>query len=180
MKYILVNFFFVNSKPPDQTGIEELKNKIAEVAYHLKSVRERVPKKWQTVWEKLKNTKQTYLPYSEVITICKDVGLETDQAELFLETSHILGRLIHYHNDPTLKDIVILKPDWLAKAISFVLDDQETRTNKGLIEFERLRNLWQNPPYKDENKNPEPGYPESLHPIFLRLIERFEALLDSR
>lgn len=164
----------MNSKPPNQTGIKELKNKIAEVAYHLKSVRERVPKKWQTVWEKLENTNQAYLPYSEVITICKDVGLETDQTELFLETSHILGRLIHYHNDSTLKDIVILKPDWLAKAISFVLDDQETRTNKGLIELERLRNLWQNPPYKDENKNPEPGYPENLHPIFLRLMERFD------
>jgi hypothetical protein len=171
---ILVDFFFVNSKPPDQTGIEDLKNKIAEVAYNLKGVREKVPKKWETVWEKLKDTKQAYLPYSEVITICKDVGLEIDQTELFLETSHILGRLIHYHNDPTLKDIVILKPDWLAKAISFVLDDQETRTNKGLIEFERLRNLWQNPPYKDENGDPEPGYSESLHPIFLRLMERFD------
>ena len=171
---ILVNFFFVNSKPPDQTGIEELKNKIAEVAYNLKSVREKVPKKWQTVWEKLKNTNQAYLPYSEVIAICKDVGLEIDQTELFLETSHILGRLIHYHNDPTLKDIVILKPDWLAKAISFVLDDHETRKNKGLIEFERLRDLWLNPPYKDENGDPEQGYAENLHPIFLRLMERFD------
>ena len=164
----------MNSKPPDQTGIEELKNKIAEVAYNLKSVREKVPKKWQTVWKNLNNTNQPYLPYTEVITICKDVGLEIDQTELFLETSHILGRLIHYHNDPTLKDIVILKPDWLAKAISFVLDDHETRTNKGLIEFERLRKLWQNPPYIDENGNPEPGYPNYLHPIFLRLMERFD------
>jgi internalin A len=171
---ILINFFFVNSKPPDQTGIEELKNKIAEVAYHLKGVREKVPKKWETAWAKLENTNQAYLPYLEVITICKDVGLEIDQTELFLETSHILGRLIHYHNDPTLKDIVLLKPDWLAKAISFVLDDQETRRNKGLITFERLRNLWQNPPYEDKNGNPEPGYPENLHPIFLRLMERFD------
>ena len=171
---ILIGFFFVNSKPPDQTGIEELKNKIAEVAYNLKSVREKVPKKWQTVWKNLNNTNQPYLPYTEVITICKDVGLEIDQTELFLEISHILGRLIHYHNDPTLKDIVILKPDWLAKAISFVLDDHETRTNKGLIEFERLRKLWQNPPYQDENGDPEPGYPEGLHPIFLRLMERFD------
>jgi hypothetical protein len=171
---ILVNFFFVNSKPPDQTGIEELKNKIAEVAYNLKSVREKVPKKWEIAWENLNKTNQAYLPYTEVITICKDVGLEIDQTELFLETSHILGRLIHYHNDSTLKDIVILKPDWLAKAISFVLDDQETRKNKGLIEFERLRDLWLNPPYKDEKGNPEPGYPESLHLIFLRLMERFD------
>jgi len=171
---LLVDFFFVNSKPPDQTGIEELKNKIAEVAYNLKSVREKVPKKWQIAWEKLKNTNQAYLPYAEVIAICKRFGLEADQAELFLETSHILGRLIHYHNDPTLKDIVILKPDWLAKAISFVLDDHETRKNKGLITFELLRSLWLNPPHKDENGDPEPGYPESLHPIFLRLMERFD------
>ncbi|MFM7572096.1 MAG: COR domain-containing protein [Snowella sp.] len=170
----LIGFFFVNSKPDENSGITELKHKIAEVAYQLPEMGRTVPTKWQKVREELKNLEQAYLPYQDVIDICETAGMEQEQAKLFLKISHILGHLIYYEIDPTLGDIVILKPDWLAKAISFVLDDHETRISKGLIEFERLSNLWQHPPHKDEKGNPESGYPESLHPIFLRLMERFD------
>ncbi|MEM9151898.1 MAG: COR domain-containing protein, partial [Cyanobacteria bacterium P01_F01_bin.3] len=75
-------------------------------------------------------------------------------------------------------EIMILKPDWLAKAISFVLDDQTTRQRNGLVSHERLTELWNNPPYDYEI-----GYPEELHPLFRRLMERFDisyqVVLDS-
>jgi hypothetical protein len=80
-----------------------------------------------------------------------------------------LGHIIHYHYDPILRDIVILKPDWLAKAISFVLDDETTRRRNGLVDFEHLGELWSNPPFPGED-----GYPKELHPIFLKLMERFD------
>ena len=170
----LVDFLFVNSKPEEETGIEALKNKIAEVAYHLPGMGEKVPKKWETVWETLENKNQAYLPYGEVITIYQKAGLESDRAEAFLEASHRLGRLIHYHNDPTLRDIVILKPDWLAKAISFILDDEITKNNQGIITLERLSKIWKNPAKNNDQRQPEKGYPDNLHPIFLRLMERFD------
>ena len=44
-----------------------------------------------------------------------------------LRICHRVGDLIHYEHDPALHDIVVLKPDWLATAISFVLDDKQTR-----------------------------------------------------
>jgi hypothetical protein len=47
--------------------------------------------------------------------------------------SHELGHFIHYLHDPFLRNIVILKPDWLATAISFVLDDAETSSRSILI-----------------------------------------------
>ena len=53
----------------------------------------------------------------------KDVDL------LFVTIEHRpLGHLIHYAHDPALRYLVVLKPDWLATAISFVLpDEKETR-----------------------------------------------------
>ncbi len=170
----IIDFLFVNSKPEEETGIAELKNKIAEVAYHLPAMGEKVPQKWESVWETLENKERAYLSYREVINICQKANLENEQAELFLETSHRLGRLIHYHNDPTLKDIVILKPDWLAKAISFILDDEITKNNQGIITIERLRQIWKNPPQKNDQGQAETGYPDKLHDIFLRLMERFD------
>jgi C-terminal of Roc, COR, domain len=109
------------------------------------------------------------LPYKDVITICTQQGIDEPQAELFLRISDTLGHLTHYHYDPTLRDIVILKPNWLAKAISFVLDDATTRQRHGLVEFQHLSQLWSHPPFENEE-----GYPPELHPVFLRLMERFD------
>ncbi|ACC84786.1 leucine-rich repeat protein [Nostoc punctiforme] len=172
-KDTVIDFFHVDSKPNQDTtdcaGLAELKDTIARVAASLPEMGRSVPAKWQQVRETLQTSDKAYLPYDDVITICAEQGIDEEQAELFLRISHILGHFIHYHYDPTLRDIVILKPDWLAKAISFVLDDETTRKRNGLVEFKHLSQLWSHPPFAGEE-----GYPPKLHPIFLRLMERFD------
>ncbi|MEG4290864.1 COR domain-containing protein [Microcoleus sp. C2C3] len=172
-KDTVIDFFHVDSKPNQDTtdcaGLAELKDTIARVAASLPEMRRSVPAKWQRVRETLQTSDKAYLPYNDVIAICAKEGIDEEQAELFLRISHILGHFIHYHYDPTLRDIVILKPDWLAKAISFVLDDETTRKRNGLVEFQHLSQLWSHPPFAGEE-----GYPSKLHPIFLRLMERFD------
>jgi len=95
--------------------------------------------------------------------------MDEEEAQLFVTLSHRLGHLIHYAHDPTLRDIVVLKPDWLATAISFVLDDKHTRDAHGLVSFTRLSQLWDDPTREEEFR-----YPPKLHPVFLRLMERFD------
>ena len=168
----VLDFFHVDSKPDAQNscnGVAELKKAIANVAASLPEMGRSVPAKWQRVREIFQTNDRAYLPYDEVIAICTQHGIDKEQAELFLRISHTLGHIIHYHYDSILRDIVILKPDWLAKAISFVLDDQLTRRRNGLVDFEHLSELWRNPPFPGEN-----GYPKELHPIFLKLMERFD------
>jgi len=168
----VLDFFHIDSKPDLQnscTGLAELKAKIASVAASLPEMGRSVPAKWQQVREILQTNDKAYLPYDDVLAICDRHGIDKEQAELFLRISHTLGHFIHYHYDPILRDIVILKPDWLAKAISFVLDDETTRRRNGLVDFEHLGELWSNPPFPGEN-----GYPKELHPIFLKLMERFD------
>ncbi|MEG4996325.1 COR domain-containing protein [Microcoleus sp. B4-D4] len=168
----VLDFFHVDSKPDllnSCTGLAELKQKIASVAASLPEMGRSVPAKWQRVREILQTNDKAYLPYNDVLAICDRHGIDKEQAELFLRISHRLGYLIHYDYDPTLRDIVILKPDWLAKAISFVLDDETTRRRNGLVDFEHLGELWSNPPFPGED-----GYKKELHPIFLKLMERFD------
>ncbi|MEZ2251021.1 COR domain-containing protein [Microcoleus sp.] len=168
----VLGFFHVNSKPDAQNscnGVAELKQKIASVAASLPEMGRSVPAKWQRVREILQTNDKAYLPYDQVIAICTQHGIDEAQAELFLRISHVLGHIIHYHYDSILRNIVILKPNWLAKAISFVLDDELTRRRNGLVDFEHLGELWSNPPFPGEG-----GYPQELHPIFLKLMERFD------
>lgn len=167
------DFFLVDSKPDEKTGertgISELKHAIARVAANLPEMGRKVPARWQQAREGLKQTGAAYLPLERVLEICQEHKMDEEEARLFVTLSHRLGHLIHYEHDPTLRDIVVLQPDWLATAISFVLDDKQTRDAHGLVSFNRLRQLWDDPARKEEDR-----YPPKLHPVFLRLMERFD------
>ncbi|MTJ07413.1 COR domain-containing protein [Anabaena sp. UHCC 0204] len=171
-KDTVVDFFHVDSKPQenttDDTELARLKDTIARIAASLPEVGRSVPAKWQRVREILKTSDQAYLAYNEVIAICAEQGIDEQQAELFIVIYSKSGHFIHYH-DSVLRNIVILKPDWLAKAISFVLDDQMTRKRNGLAAFDHLSQLWSHPPFEGEE-----GYPKELHSVFLGLMKRFD------
>ncbi len=171
-KDTVLDFFHIESKPDkndERCGIEELKLTIARVASSLPKMGRSVPKRWQDVRQVLKQTEDAYLPLKRVLRLCHKHNMDDYEARLFVTISHRLGHLIHYQHDPTLRDMVVLKPDWLATAISYVLDDKETRQNHGLVSTERFSKLW-----NDQTRNAEFRYPDLVHPIFLRLMERFD------
>jgi Leucine-rich repeat (LRR) protein len=171
-KDTVLDFFHVESKPDEngvRRGIEELKQAIARVAASLPEMGRTVPKRWQEAREALQQTSAAYLPLERVLELCHDLKMDDDEARLFVTISHRLGHLIHYEHDPALRDIVVLKPDWLATAMSFVLDDEQTRNSHGLVSFTRLNQLWNDPARAEEFR-----YPPELHPVFLRLMERFD------
>ena len=119
--------FHIESKPDEhgeRHGVEELKCAIARVAATLPEMGRSVPKSFQETWQALQDTGAAYLPLEGVLAICREQAMDDEVARLFVTISHQLGHLIHYQHDPALRDIVVLKPDWLATAISFVLDDE--------------------------------------------------------
>ena len=171
-KDTVIDFFHVESKPDEKgerRGIEELKRAIARVAATLPEVGRSVPKSFQETWQALQDTGAAYLPLERVLAICREHKMDDELARLFVTISHQLGHLIHYEHDPALRDIVVLKPDWLATAISFVLDDEVTRRAHGLVRLSRLSQLWDDPARPADTR-----YPAALHSIFLRLMERFD------
>jgi len=171
-KETVVDFFFVDSKPDangNRKGIAELKENIARVAATLPEVGRSVPKSFADVRAALQARGAPYLPFDEVLAICRAHNMDDEIARLFIIISHRLGHLTHYQHDPQLRDIVILRPDWLATAMSYVLDDEETRNAHGLVKFSRLNHLWDDP-----TRGADSRYPSTLHPIFLRLMERFD------
>jgi Leucine-rich repeat (LRR) protein/GTPase SAR1 family protein len=172
-KDVVINFFLVESKPDEKTqerkGIVDLKQAIARVAASLPEMGRKVPKRWEEARHALKGIAAAYLPLEQVLKVCQDLKMEEEEAKDFVRISHRLGQLIHYEHDPALRGIVILKPDWLSTAISFVLDDKQTRDDRGLVSFARLSQLWNDSERSEENR-----YPVELHPAFIRLMERFD------
>lgn len=71
--------------------------------------------------------------------------------------------MIYYAEDEGLKDIVVLNPEWLTKAISYVLEGDLTRQAGGILDHERLKDIWH---------NRQDGYAPRYRPYFLRLMEK--------
>ncbi|MCA1706205.1 MAG: hypothetical protein LC808_24240, partial [Actinobacteria bacterium] len=80
-----------------------------------------------------------------------------------------MGRIIHYGEDPGLADLVVLRPDWLSRAISYVLEDQVTVDNNGLAAHGHFAELW-----NDHKRPVEERYPPAVHTSLLRLMEQFD------
>ncbi|WP_129778498.1 COR domain-containing protein [Peristeroidobacter soli] len=168
----VLDFFHVENKPDSQRhrrGVPELREAIGRAALELPDVRRVAPLKWRGARQRLLHRGAPYLSVETVRKICRGFAMSDEEIALFLAISHRLGHLIHYEHDLALRDLVILKPDWLATAISFVLDDKVTRDSRGLVSFTRLSQLWNDP------RRPEAvRYAPDLHPLFLRLMERFD------
>ncbi|RYG97641.1 MAG: hypothetical protein EON58_09250, partial [Alphaproteobacteria bacterium] len=167
----IVDFFSVDSKAVEGgcVGVEALKAAIADIAESLPDMERNVPTSWHNARTELKMLDDAYISTEVALGVCEKHQMSAKDANLFLAIEHRIGHLIHYANDSVLRDIVVLKPDWLATAISLVLDDKITREAHGLVSFQRLSSLW-----NDENRVEELRYREDLHPVFLRLMERYD------
>ncbi|MEM7537627.1 MAG: COR domain-containing protein [Chloroflexota bacterium] len=149
---------------------------IAKVAADIPQVGRTVPAGCKRVMDALQARSQhdPYISYSDYEQLCaeQDIGEEDtvpELAALYAAILNELGYCIHYADDSALNNVVILKPDWLSKAISFVLEDAETVRNNGLVTHARLNVLWHDPARPADER-----YPPALHPLFLRLMERFD------
>ncbi|MBV9011064.1 MAG: hypothetical protein JO272_03260 [Pseudonocardiales bacterium] len=150
-----------------QRGIDQLKTEISRVAATLPQMGELMSEKWMAVRSDLQKLDTPQIPYSRFDAICAERGVESDQRSALIGLLHDLGHLIYYGDDDGLRDIVILQPEWLTKAIGYVLEDEATAHAGGVIKHSQLHSIWQNP-------ERDVQYPPQHHAYFLRLMEKFD------
>ena len=127
------------------------------------SVGRSVPASWKRVLDaiRLRSKTDAWIDYEQFQTLCAAQEVDLALAKVYAAILNELGHLIHYSSDPLLKDTVILKPEWLSKAISFVLEDQQAKEQNGLVRHSRLSLLW------NDSDRPGDRYPKRLHQVFI-------------
>ena len=168
----ILGFFHVENKPDKdgkREGFEKLRTAIGKAASKLPHRERKVPLSFKLILTRLKGLQRAYVRHDEVTHLFEDFDLNAREARLMFNTFHQLGHVIYYGRHPELQDydIVILKPDWLSTAISYVLDDANTRKRGGLVRFSDLNALWQDPERDFQ-------YPFELHDVFLGVMEQFK------
>ena len=150
-------------------GIKELRAAIAVQASQLPQMREKISARWVAVRDEITSLAQAepQMSFQDFTALCQRHQVGEEETGTLAALMHDLGQVIHYGTDVGLQDFVVLNPEWLTKAISYVLTDDQTRNSGGVLEHARLREIWQDRP-------DGPGYPARYHRYFLRLMEKFD------
>ena len=150
-------------------GIPELREAIARVAAQLPPMGQRINPRWAAARDQILDRAQAepQIQYEQFADVCKRHEITGSEIVTLAQLMHDLGHIIYYGEDEGLKDIVVLNPEWLTMAISYVLEDSPTKRAGGILDHARLKEIWQ-------KREDGPSYPARFHPYFLRLMEKFD------
>ncbi len=159
-------FFHVSCKT--QSGIEDLKIKVAELLGQTPLF----GTVWATKWFKIKALLEAeikpFIPYEEYKNICKNLELNDDSTQqTLIRFLNDLGSIIHF-NDPMLEHTHVLKPRWITEAVYRIINSDILAINKGLLHREDLKEILKKKYIDDFD------YPLDKHDYIINLMKKFE------
>ncbi|KAJ8307377.1 hypothetical protein KUTeg_015461 [Tegillarca granosa] len=117
-----------NTKSSDDSILEELRQKIFEVAKDQKYWGKEKPASWIT-FEKILLEKQAIgikiLSFEEVMELTKELesgSINHEELDVFLKFEHAIGNLIYFSD---LKEYVVLDPKWLINAFRRIITKEK-------------------------------------------------------
>ncbi|RJQ79281.1 hypothetical protein D5S17_11215 [Pseudonocardiaceae bacterium YIM PH 21723] len=161
---LVVDYHCVDSETGE--GIEQLRLAIAEHAAALPQMGELLNPHWSRTRDEVLALKKPHITRFDFHEICIRNGLSEEDTSTLAGLLHDLGHIINYSDDDGLRDLVVLRAEWLTKAIGYVLEDRQTREQGGALSHDRLPEVWA--------PDGIPLYPAESHPYFLRLMEKFD------
>lgn len=153
----------------DKVGVAQLRRLIAQTAQDLPQMGMQFNRNWRQARDELLAVDEPRITYDRFGEVCHGHGLKPIAAKTLADLMHDLGYIVHYGDDPRLVGDVVLQPEWLTKAIGFVLEDLATQESGGILRDERLVEVWRDHPFEKE-----PRYGPQLYPFFLRLMQKYD------
>ncbi|GAA2260108.1 hypothetical protein GCM10009853_011410 [Glycomyces scopariae] len=149
-------------------GVAGLRSALTETASRLPHVERRLPTRWRTLLDRLNAEGRTHLEIADYLSRASAHGLDDASARSLALVATELGHWCHFPDVAGLENLVVLKGDWLSRAVSLALNDPQTRDRNGLVSHDRLTHLWNDPGRPEDER-----YPAHLHPALIRLMHRF-------
>jgi len=121
------------------------------------------PRTWVEVRKAIDRNSRDVISWPEFVALCREQEMKRDENIVQLgDYLHNLGDILHFRQDPVLRNLVILKPEWGLDAVYKVLDNKKIIEQQGKFNWDDLYHLWRAPRYR--------GYELQL----LRLMENFQ------
>ncbi len=113
-----------------------------------------LPKTWVKVRRWLDTSPDLYVTMEAYYDICIENGIsKTEHMLQLLGYLHDLGVVLHFKDDPLLKQVLFLRPEWVTDAVYKVLDNNDVKERLGRFGKEDLENIWKDGAYSGQHEN---------------------------
>jgi internalin A len=113
-----------------------------------------------------------FIPYTEFLRICRPHEIADFAARSLATAMSMQGRLDYKGTEADPNQLVILDPEWLLKAIAYVIDDAQVKASGGILHRRDLARIWR------DHGRPESDKPfkfeEHVWPHLLGLLAAHE------
>ena len=152
---------------PDGKRIPELREAIAAAAADLPLMGQTWPARWLTAADAIRARQENSISPQQLRQVMAQHNVTGEEQLVLSMWLHELGDIVYFQDDPKLNDTVILKPQWVTRCISRVLESEQVIGRLGIFTRDHMEELWRdiNPATRDH---------------FLRLMERFDLSYRTR
>ncbi|NEQ51480.1 MAG: hypothetical protein F6K11_15280, partial [Leptolyngbya sp. SIO3F4] len=170
----IVSVNFKTHEETDQTkkqqrlaAITELIDDIERCAQKLSHIGEPIPARWVDVREAIENDPRNYIYREQFDDICQTQDITASQdIDTLLSYFHDLGILLHFADNPLLRNRVILKPTWATNAVYRIFDDDNIKAKAGRFSRQDCSNIWIDSQYR------------RMHDVLIALMKNFRLVYE--
>ena len=170
----IVSVNFKTREEPDQTktqqrlkAINTLICHIEHCAQSLPHIGEPVPARWVNVRQAIENDRRNYIYREQFDEICQAQDITASQdIDTLLSYFHDLGVLLHFSDNPLLRDRVILKPAWATNAVYRIFDDDRIKAKAGRFSRQDCAAIWRDLQYL------------RMHDVLIELMKNFRLVYE--
>ncbi|MGA1839715.1 MAG: leucine-rich repeat domain-containing protein [bacterium] len=147
--------------------INKLIGYIEHYATGLEHIGEPLPARWVEVREAVENDPRNYIYCDQFDEICHDQEITAVQdIDTLLGYFHDLGIVLHFADNPLLRDRIILKPVWATNAVYCIFDNKAIKEKEGRFSHNDCAALWNDPQY------------HNMHDVLIELMKNFRLVYE--
>lgn len=124
-----------------------LRHLIIEKLVQLPILGKQLPVKWGVARKQLTSLNVNYVTIHEYFSICKKHGIEERLALDLSAYLHKIGEAVHFQNDHTIDDYVILNPKWAVDGVYSILRRKEIEEDDGHFTQQQVYSIWEKAGY---------------------------------
>jgi len=148
-------------------GIHTLISHIEHCAQNLPHIGEPVPARWVGVREAIEQDDRNYIYREQFDELCQAEDItKTQDIDTLLGYFHDLGILLHFADNPLLRDRVILNPSWATNAVYRIFDDDRIKAKAGRFTRDDCAAIWSDGGYR------------RMHDILIELMKNFQLVYE--
>lgn len=128
-------------------GIDALLAEIKGAAAAMKYMGIDWPDTYEKAEKAVRKKRAKHITRKKLMALMTKSGISPENAPEVANVFEQHGVITQFCGCPDLEDFVVLNPQWLTKAISVVMEDEELKTKRGDISHDRMRALWEGHKY---------------------------------